>query len=85
MSNLHREAARTRKATRLIEQVYRVNAANALRALPLLTPAQLYRGVSAQPQTWWDALAKQAGARPPSRETIALVIEHFRARALEAA
>lgn len=84
-ANPHEAAARSKKVLRLIEQVYLVNATNALQALPRLNAAQLYRGVSAQPQAWWDALAKQAGARPPGRETIALVIEHFRARAPEAA
>ncbi|GMV18392.1 MAG: hypothetical protein AMXMBFR56_66160 [Polyangiaceae bacterium] len=81
----HETAARSKKVLKLIEQVYRVNSANTLQALPLLNPAQLYRGVAAQPQEWWDALAKQAGANSPSTETIAAVVAHFRARATEAA
>lgn len=83
--NPHETAARAKKARKLIEQIYRVNAANPLQALPLLNPAELARGLKAQTPAWWAKLAAQAGAKPPSETTIEVVLAHFRAQAASCA
>lgn len=77
-------AVRAKKAGKLIEQIYRVNAANPLQALPLLNPHQLLQGLEAQPAEWWAKLADRAGVFPPSQKTIDVVLRHFR-EAAEAA